>query len=185
MRPEKEFLMQEIKAKIDGSTAIVLATYKKMTPNLAASFRANIGKNGGSFEIVKKRILMKAAEKSGFSLDRANLQGHVGVIFAEQDPVGMTKYVYQFRKENEAIFDVLGGRFEGVLCSAKDVEIISNLPNQSEMRAQLLGLFEAPMSQTLAVVDALLCSVMFCLENKAAGSEEKSDVADSEEKSDS
>jgi large subunit ribosomal protein L10 len=39
------------------------------------------------------------------------------------------------------------------------------------MRAQLLGTFEAPMSQTLAVVEAILCSVLHCLENKAQLSE--------------
>ncbi len=168
MRPEKNLLLKEIREKIDGSKAIVLAGYTKMSPNMAADFRSNIAKTGGSFEIVKKRILIKAAEQAGFSLDRDNLQGHIGVIFAEEDPVQTTKYVYGFAKDNESILNVLGGRFEGVLCSAKDVELISKLPSQNEMRSQLLGLFEAPMSQTLAVVEALLCSVVFCLENKAA-----------------
>lgn len=176
MRAEKSILLKEIKQKIDSSKAIVLATYTKMSPNMAADFRMNIGKTGGSFEIVKKRMLIKAAEQAGFSLDRSNLQGHIGVIFAEEDPVQTAKYVYQFAKENENILDVLGGRFEGKLCAAQDVKLISQLPSQNEMRAQLLGLFEAPMSQTLAVMEALLTSVVFCLENKAAASEEQSNV---------
>ncbi|MES2200606.1 MAG: 50S ribosomal protein L10 [Chlamydiota bacterium] len=180
MRPEKNILSREIKEKIDGSKAIVLATYTKMSPNMAADFRVNIGKTGGSFEIVKKRILVKAAEQAGFTLDRGNLKGHIGVIFADQDPVQTTKYVYQFAKENDNILHVLGGRFEGSLCGAKDVELISQLPNQDEMRSQLLGLFEAPMSQTLAVMEALLCSIPFCLENKALESKE---AAESEETS--
>ena len=40
------------------------------------------------------------------------------------------------------------------------------LPAKDEMRAQLLGLFEAPMSQTLSTMESLLTSVMHCLENK-------------------
>lgn len=180
MRPEKSILLQEIKQKIDSSKALVLATYKQMNPNLAANFRANIGKSGGSFEVVKKRMLIKAAEQAGFSLDHANLHGHIGVIFADEDIIQTTKYVYQFRKENENNFDVLGGRFEGAMRSAHDMELISQLPSQDEMRAQLLGLFEAPMSQTLAVMESLLCSVMFCLENKAS-SEKTSDEVDASE----
>ncbi|MBS0627135.1 MAG: 50S ribosomal protein L10 [Verrucomicrobia bacterium] len=178
MRPEKNILLREIREKIDSSKAIVLATYTKMSPNMAADFRANIGKTGGSFEVVKKRMLIKAAEQAGFSLDRGDLRGHIGVVFAEQDPVQTTKYVYKFVKENESILKVLGGRFEGALCGAADVELISQLPSQDEMRSQLLGLFEAPMSQTLAVVEALLCSIPFCLENKAA---ESGEIAESEE----
>jgi large subunit ribosomal protein L10 len=175
MRPEKSILLQEIKQKIDSSKALLLATYKQMNPNLAADFRTNIGKVGGSFEIVKKRMLIKAAEKAGFTLDHANLHGHIGVIFAEEDIIETAKYVYRFRQENQDNFDVLGGRFEGALCSARDMELISQLPNQSEMRSQLLGLFEAPMSQTLAVVESLLCSVMFCLENKVSGEADTSE----------
>ncbi len=173
MRPEKSLLLREIKEKIDGSQAIVLATYQKMPPNIASDFRMNVAKTGGSFEVVKKRMLIKAAEKAGISLDRSNLQGHIGVIFADSDPVETTKCVYRFCKENQDTFAVIGGRFEGQLCSAKDLKLISELPSQDEMRAQLLGTFEAPMSQTLATIEALLCSVMFCLENKAADSKEE------------
>ncbi len=173
MRQEKTLLLQEIKDKIDGSQAIVLATYQKMNPNLAAAFRMNIAKTGGTFEIVKKRMLIKAAEQAGFSLDRDNLQGHIGVIFADSDPVETTKCVYNFSKENKDNFLVLGGRFEGQLCSETDLKLISQLPSQNEMRAQFLGTLEAPLSQTLATVEALLCSVLFCLENKTADSKEE------------
>ena len=172
MRQEKSLLLQEIKDKIDGSKAILLASYKQMSPNLAAGFRMDIAKTGGTFEIVKKRMLIKAAEKSGFSIDRSGLDGHIGVIFAESDPVQTTKCVYEFRKANKEIFSVVGGRFEGKLCSEKDFEIISNLPSQDEMRSQLLGLFEAPMSQTLSVVEGILCSLIYCLENKVALTDE-------------
>jgi large subunit ribosomal protein L10 len=168
MRQEKSLLLQEIKDKIGTSKAILFASYKQMSPNLAANFRTEVAKTGGTFEVVKKRMLIKAAEQSGFTIDRGDLEGHIGVIFAETDPVQTTKYVFNFRKENEEIFAVVGGRFEGAPCTKKDLELISNLPSQDEMRAQLLGLFEAPMSQTLAVMDAALCSVLHCLENKAA-----------------
>ncbi|NDD57863.1 MAG: 50S ribosomal protein L10 [Chlamydiae bacterium] len=166
MRQEKTLLLNEIREKLDGSKAIVLTCYKNLNPNKAADFRMRVAKSGGTFEVVKKRMLIKAAEKSGIAIEKNTLQGHIGVIFAEQDPVQTTKVVYEFRKENEEMMDVLGGRFEGKLCSPADVELISKLPGQDEMRAQLLGLFEAPMSQTLAVVEALLCSVVYCIENK-------------------
>lgn len=171
MRQEKTLLLNEIREKIDASKAIVLTSYGKLNPNKAADFRMNVAKSGGTFEVVKKRMLIKAAESAGITIDRNNLQGHIGVIFAEQDPVQTTKVVYQFRKENDGMMEVLGGRFEGKLCSAMDVELISQLPGQDEMRAQLLGLFEAPMSQTLAVVEAILCSVVYCLDNKTQGTE--------------
>jgi large subunit ribosomal protein L10 len=171
MRPEKQLLLDEIKEKMDQSKAMILTRYERLNPNLASDFRLRIGKSGGALEVVRKRILLKAAEAAGIKIDEALLEGHVAVVFAEQDPIEVTKAIYKFCKENEEILHVLGGRFEGVLYSAQDVEQISKLPAKDEMRAQFLGTLEAPLSQTLSVMDALLTSVMHCLENKSQSNE--------------
>lgn len=170
MRSEKQFLLDEIREKIDGSKALVLTSYQRLNPNMAADFRFIVAKSGGSFEVVRKRILLKAAEASGLKLDPSILIGHIGVVFAEQDPVQTTKVLYKYSKDNEEVFKVLGGRFEGQICSAKDIDQISKLPSKDEMRAQFLGTLEAPMAQTLAVIESLLTSVVYCLENKSQSS---------------
>lgn len=167
MRAEKQLLLDEIKEKIDGSVALVLTKYQKLNPNKASDFRVLVQKTGGSFEVVRKRILIKAAEAAGFMIDLSTLEGHIGVIFAEKDPVQVTKVIYQFSQANEDLFTVLGGRFEGKFFSAQDVEQISKLPSRDEMRSQFLALLEAPLSQILGCMDSLLTSVMHCLENKS------------------
>ena len=167
MRPEKQFLLDDIKDRIKDSKAIVLASYRRLEPNASAKFRQDLASSGGSLEVVKKRVLIKAAQEAGLVLDPGLLQGHIAIVFAIQDPVQTTKVVYQFCKENTEVLEVIGGQFEGAVCTAKDVEQISKLPSKDEMRAQFLGTLEAPLSQTLAVIEALLTSVMHCLDNKA------------------
>ena len=44
---------------------------------------------------------------------------------------------------------------------------LSLTASKDEMRAQFLGLLEAPLAQTLAVMDAVLSSVVYCLDNKS------------------
>jgi large subunit ribosomal protein L10 len=170
MRPEKQLLLDEIKEKIDHSVAMIVTKYQGLDPNLEAVLRSTAINSGGVFQVIRKRVLMKAAEASGFSLDRKMLEGHIGVAFAKDDAVQFTKAIYQFRKDNENVLEVLGGRFEGQMITSKDVELISKLPSRDEMRAQLLGVLEAPLSQTLGVFDAILTSVIYCLDNKAQSS---------------
>lgn len=167
MRPEKQLLLDEIKDKIAGSKAIVFASYRRLEPNTAAMFRTHLAKTGGSLEVVKKRVLIKAAQVAGITLDPALLQGHIVVVFANEDPIQTTKVVFQFCTENEEMLEVLGGKFEGAMCTAGDVVQISKLPSKDEMRSQFLGTLEAPLSQTLAVIEALLTSVIYCLDNKS------------------
>lgn len=171
MRHEKQLLLDEIKNKIVESKSFILTRYNKMKANSAWDFRGSIAKVGGDYEVVRKRILIKAAAEAGINLDINNLEGHIGVVFPGADPIETTKVVFQYGQSNEKAIEVLGALLDGRLYLAKDVETLSKLPGKNEMRSQLLGLFEAPMAQTLAVMEALLTSVIYCLDNK--GKEEK------------
>ncbi|MGR3973195.1 MAG: 50S ribosomal protein L10 [Candidatus Rhabdochlamydia sp.] len=167
MRQEKQLLLDDIRDRISESKGFVLTRYNKMDPNLAAKFRFDLMKSGGEFEVIRKRILIKAASGAGLSLERSSLEGHIGIVFATQDLLETVKSVFQFKQGSQNAIDVLGGRFEGLLYSAEDMEALSKLPSKPEMQAQLLGLLEAVPSQLLGVIDALLSSVPHCLDNKS------------------
>jgi large subunit ribosomal protein L10 len=166
MRQEKQLLLDDIRDKITESKGFILTRYGKINPNLASQFRFDLMKSGGDFEVIRKTILMKAAEAAGVKLDRALLEGHIGVVFSTKDLLETAKTVFKFKEANEDMMEVVGGRFEGELYSAKDIEALSKLPTKPEMQAQILGLFEAVPSQLLGVIDALLSSPLHCLDNK-------------------
>lgn len=167
MRPEKELLKQEIKDKIERFGSFVIMRYKSLNANTANDFRRAMGKVGGDVEVVRKRVLLKAAEDVGLELDLSTLTGHIGLVFLGEDPIESTKTVIKFSQDREKVIQVLGGRFDGQMYTGADVERLSTLPGKDEMRAQLLSVFEAPLSQTLAVIEALLTSVPYCLDNKS------------------
>ncbi|MEI8300107.1 MAG: 50S ribosomal protein L10 [Chlamydiota bacterium] len=171
MRHEKHYLLDEIKENIDDSDLMMVMSYQQLDANKTADFRKEIHQVGGSLLVVKKRVFLKAAEKAGFPLKLENLQGHIGLVFSGKEAVSTTKAIYKFCKGNEKSLEVLGGHFQKKLCSAKDFEKISKLPSLDQMRSELLGTLEAPMAQTLAVVNALLTSVVYCLEGKINQSE--------------
>lgn len=171
MRQEKQLLLDEIKGQLEQKPTFVLLSYSSMASNVANAFRSEIAKSGGSVEIVRKRVLIKAAEATGITIEKEMLEGHIGVVFVGNDAIETTKSVFTFSKDNGDVLKVVGGRYDGKLCSAAQVEILSKLPSKDVMRAQFLGLLEAPMAQTLAVIEALLTSVPYCLENKAGQQE--------------
>lgn len=166
MRQEKQLLLDEVKEQIERFGSFVIMRYTGLKAEVANEFRREIAKQGGNVEIMRKRILMRAAESAGVKLDLEALPGHIGLVFAGKDPIETTKVVFKFSQENNQTIEVIGGRFEGKLYGAADMEMLSKLPPLPEMRAQLLGVLEAPMSQTLAVMEAILSSVVYCLENK-------------------
>lgn len=172
MREEKNLLKQEIQRKIEHFDSFVIMQYEKMKANTANAFRREIGKEGGDVEVGRKTVLVKAFKEAGIELDINTLTGHIGVVFLGQDPLEMTKTVIKFSQSNDKAFTMLGGRFDGQYYRGADVEKLATLPSKNEMRAQLLSILEAPLSQTLAVIGAVLTSVPHCLENKVQQSNE-------------
>lgn len=166
MRPEKQFLVDEIKEQIENYHAFLIIKYQGLKANTASSFRRQIAELGGDVEVVRKRLLLRATQTLKIELDYQALPGHISLVFSGEDPIPTAKAVFQLQKETDKGVEVIGGRIDGKLYPAEDIEKLSKLPGLNDMRAQILGTLEAPMSQTLAVMDALLCSVIHCLENK-------------------
>lgn len=163
MRKEKALLLDSMTSVVEGAKSLVLTSYEKMTANQAAAFRTSIREVGGRYTVVKKKMFLKAAESLGFNFGN-ELAGHIGVLSLEDNVIEATKALYKFRKENEKVIEVLGGQFEGKIVSAKEFEMISTLPTQSDMRAQFLSVLEAPMSHTLSVIEEYLKTLSVALE---------------------
>ncbi|MBI3900781.1 MAG: 50S ribosomal protein L10, partial [Chlamydiia bacterium] len=154
---EKELLLNEIKEKIDSSKSMVVASYGQLTPNLSWQLRDALSKAGGHFEVVRKSVFAKAAERSGITLDFGQLKGHVGVLFINQsDAVASTKALYKFSEANGKIVEMLFGQIDGKETLAADLSLLATLPGMDEMRAIFLGLITAPMSQMLSVLEAAI-----------------------------
>lgn len=167
MRAEKQYLLDEIKEGIDNSELMMVMSYQKLDANSTASFRQEVAKSGGCMLVVKKRVFLKAAESAGYTLSGSDIKGHIGLVFSAAEAVSTTKAIYEFCGKNEDALKILGGHFQKKLCTPTDFEKISKLPSLDQMRSQFLGTLEAPMAETLSVMNALLTSVMHCLENKA------------------
>jgi len=167
MRKEKELLLNEIKEKIDASTAMIVTRYEKLEPNTSWQLRELLGKSGSLFEVVRKRVFMKAIEKAGVNIDPSLLTGHIAVVFVNQsDAMGPAKAVFKFSEENANLLQVVCGQIDGKIIPGAEVEILSKLPGMDEMRATLLGLFTSPMSQLLSVLEAVIAEPLSVLEQK-------------------
>jgi len=167
MREEKQLLLDEIKGYIEDNSTFLVMNYAGLNAGLTHSFRSDIHKSGGFVEIVRKRVFVKAAIDAGVPFEVDQLPGHIGLVFAGEDPLEAAKITFKFQNDNEKVINVLGARFDGEMYSADQIEQLSKLPGKQEMRAQLLSVFAAPMTQTLGVMQSLLTSVVYCLDNKA------------------
>ncbi|GAB4225612.1 MAG: hypothetical protein Tsb0021_00620 [Chlamydiales bacterium] len=171
MRQEKALLVEEVKENIQKfGDSFIIFRYAGLTAAQATTLRKQIKKAGGECNVVKKRILNKAARSIGVNIDAKSFEGHIALAYPGEDTVLTTKVLYDFKKENESAIDILGANIEGKLCNAEQVKMISQLPSKDEMRAQLLATLAAPLTQSVAVMQAIVTSIIYCLDQNVSKS---------------
>lgn len=166
MKEEKQFLLDETKKYINKFDSFFVMRYEGVSANLANSFRGEVLKRGGEVHILRKRLLMKAMEGMELSLDGIPMQGHLGLVFGGTDVSELVKSLLDFSKENGDAIQLVAAYVDQQLYGPSKVSFFAELPSKDEMRAQLLATLEAPLAQTLSVMESLLCSVPFCLQGK-------------------
>lgn len=167
MKKEKQMLLDDVQEQMKKSNTFLIARYQGLTGVRAYAFRRELNKKGAYFEVVRKRMLLQASRDLGIEFNEEQIPGHIGLILGSVDPLETAKSVVKFSEENEKALELVGGFIEGQKVSAADVQRFATLPNKDQMRAELLGLFDAPASQLLAVFEALLSSVVHCIDSKA------------------
>lgn len=170
MKREKQLLLDEMKEQMQRSGSFIIAQYQHMTGIRAHEFRRELAKIGGYFEVVRKRMFIEAAHHLGIEFSLDALGGHVGLVLGVKDPIEATKVVLQFSENNEKAMQLAGGFVEGQTSSTKDVQWLATLPGKDQMRAEFLGLLEAPASGLLGTMDAVLSGVVRCVDYKATES---------------
>jgi large subunit ribosomal protein L10 len=167
MRAEKKLLLDEIKDKINESTALIVTRYDKLSPNGSWALRGELGKLGCEYEVVRKRVFLKAAELAGIHMDASLLVGHIGVAFVpESEAVASAKALLKYSEDNAQAIQFLVGKIEGKIIPGAEVETLAKLPGLNDLRAQFLALLVAPMSQVLSVFEAAMAGPL-------AGGQEK------------
>jgi len=166
MRAEKQLLLDEIRDKISNSNGVFLARYQGLRAGAAESIRNTLREAGGDMEMVRKRIFIKAAAEAGVEFDPGVMEGHIALVFAGDDLVQTAKALVDFGKESGGAVEVLAARFDGQQYDAAAVTKLSKMPGIQELRAQLVGLFAAPMTQTVGTMQAVLTSLLYLVENR-------------------
>ena len=165
MRQAKQFLLDEAKDYIDSSNAFIITKYEKMDVASFNQLRQALHKSNSFFEVVKKRVLKKALESAQIEIDE-NLEGHVGVVFANEDPMEPLKTIVDFDENGDKRVEVLAGYIDQTPFKKQEMEKLSKLPSKDQLRAQFVGLLSAPMTQTVGAMQSLLASMLVLLENK-------------------
>jgi len=151
------------------SQAVILVEYTGAKVKDLDGIRAKIRESGGEFHILKNTLARRAFADSGMELPQDFLVKSTAVSFAFNDPASTAKALTEATKGKEYV-RVKGGFMSGQVINAAQVKALSDMPPLPVVRAQLLGVLQAPagkLVRTLAEPARGLAAVLKAFAEKA------------------
>ena len=142
-KQRKEEVLAQYKEWMSKSQALILMDYKGASVNDMEEARAKVRETGGEFHVVKNRLAKLALKANNLDIPEGYLENSTAIGFAFEDVASTAKALSDRAKEVEA-FQFKGGFLGAEVLSSAQVTALAKLPPLPVLRAQLLGVLQAP-----------------------------------------
>ncbi len=146
---------QEVLAGYDEwlkkSQAVILVEYTGAKMKDLDAIRAKVRESGGEFHVLKNTLARRAFASNGMEFPKDFLVKSTAVSFAFSDPASTAKALTDAMKGKDFV-KVKGGFMSGQTLSAAQVKALSDMPPLPVVRAQLLGVLQAPAGKLVRTI---------------------------------
>lgn len=159
-RPEKVAVVDEVRERLDETSAAILAEYRGLSVGQMAELRTRLRGAGGEIKVYKNTLVRFAARDLGLEIEEL-LTGPTAIAFVTEKPTGdagdaveVAKVLKDFGREFPALV-VKGGVLGDKLLSADDTRALADVEPREVLLAKLAGAMAAPMQQFAGLLQAL------------------------------
>jgi large subunit ribosomal protein L10 len=152
MRPEKASIVSDLSEKLNNSPFLLVTDYQRMKVDQFGELRNRLAPAGAEVRVVKNSFLKRAMVDSGMPDVGDQLTGQTAIVLGQNDVAPVAKILKSFAAE----FKIAGlkiGVVDKAIMSTADVEALAELPAREVLLAQLLGLFQAPATRLVRVLN--------------------------------
>jgi large subunit ribosomal protein L10 len=161
-RTEKLERVAELRQRIEGSNALLLAEYRGLTVSEITALRRSLREADASLAVVKNTLMQRAAAEAGLELSEL-LTGPSAVAFVGGDAVNAAKQIKAATKQYPTLV-LKGGFMDGQVLSAEDANRLADLESREVMLSKIAGLFKGEMSRAASTFQAAQSRFLSLLE---------------------
>ena len=161
-RQKKEQVLARYQKWVENSQAVILVEYTGIKMADLDAIRAKLRDTGGEFHVVKNTFARKIFEANGMTLPAGYLQKSTAIAIAFKDAAATTKALTDATVKMDAI-KLKGGLLGKQALNVAQVKALAELPPLPVVRAQLLGVLQAPAGKLVRTLAEPARSLAFVL----------------------
>lgn len=159
----KETSENRIKDTLKDSNALFIVKYSGLSGPALNILRLNLRGSGASLFVVKNSVARRALKSIGQEGLVSSIEGPCGMVFVKDEPVGVSKVLFDFLKDHEPL-KIERGLLNDKVIEKKDIEFLSKLPSKDVLRALVVGALNAPISGLVISLNQVLAKFVYCVE---------------------
>lgn len=160
-KDQKKELMKQYIQDLSEANNVVVLKQEKVSVNNANKLRKDISSANGRYNVIRKRLFIKALKEAGCEdVELEKLEGSVVVLYDHDsweqfNPLkAVNKNIKLFKKEDKwTSLTFLWGWFGKKRQSAEYVGELANLPSKEELISKFLYLLKYPLQSFACVID--------------------------------
>lgn len=175
---QKKEIVAGLVETLKSAQAGVLVDYRGLTVEEDTNLRRKLREAGVEYKVVKNTLTRFAAKEVGLDGLDEQLNGPTSLAISKDDPVAPAKVIADFAKENECL-KIKAGFLDGNVISLDEVKTLANTPSRDTLIAKIMGSLNAPISNLVRTLQALVDNGVEPSEiNNAPAAEEAAPVAE-------
>ena len=159
--PAKQAIVAELAEQLKSAKGMILTGYKGLTVAQDTELRRAFREAGVSYHVVKNTMLRLAAKEAGIEGLDEHLEGTTAFAFSAEDAVAPVK---KNKLEETDVLTVKVGMVEGKVIGLDEVKALASLPSREELIAKMLGSMNAPISNTVNVLQGVIRNAVYVLD---------------------
>lgn len=144
-RAAKRELVTSLNTVFKDTGLVVVAHYAGMTVAQLTEYRQKVKAVGGKVKVAKNRLAKLALKDTSYEPISDLFKGQTCLAYSE-DPIAAARASVAYAKGNDKLV-ILGGAMGATVLDANGVKALAELPSLDELRAQLIGLLNAPATK--------------------------------------
>ncbi len=154
-----------VKDLFSKAESLVLTNIEGLNASEVSNLRRGLHDANVGFKVIKNKLARKALADTPASVMFDDFVGGTAVAWSNDDAVSPAKILVKFTKEIEKL-QLKAGFNANARIDVNGVKALSMLPSLDELRAQLLGLFNAPAAKLLAQINAPASQIVGVMQAK-------------------
>lgn len=150
-REKKQAMVADYAEKLRRSQAVIVTEYRGLTHKQLEALRRELRGCSSELLVSKNTLMRRALSEVGLPAPDALLSGPTAMMFCYDELAAPAKVLSKFARDTKVMV-LRGGMIGQSVFDAAGVQALTELPGKDQLRAQVVGALQAPISGLVNVL---------------------------------